>query len=58
MNYCHVSAQIAQHAYDCDEARCSECDSDNVETEQYGKVWSKDCLDCGHYEDNEQDYEV
>ena len=57
MTYCHVSAQIAQHASDCDEIRCSECDSEDLEVEQYGKVWSKNCLDCGFYEDNSQNYE-
>jgi hypothetical protein len=53
MTYCHVSAQIAQHAHDCDEIRCSECDSEEVEVERNNRYWSKDCLDCGFHEDNE-----
>jgi translation initiation factor 2 beta subunit (eIF-2beta)/eIF-5 len=53
MTYCHVSAQIAQHAHDCDEIRCSECDSEEVEVKRNKRYWSKNCLDCGFYEDNE-----
>lgn len=54
---CIVSMQIAQHAHDCDDIRCSECDSDEIEVEQYGKFWSKQCVECGYYEDNSQCYE-
>ena len=51
MTYCHVSAQIAQHA-NCDkEVTCDKCDSDNVDYED-GDIWFKHCLDCGFYEDN------
>ena len=57
MSYCHVSAQIATHADDCDEIRCSECDSDDVIAEEYGKFWSIYCFECGHDEDNSQNYE-
>jgi|TARA_R110000796_G_scaffold148262_6_gene265131 hypothetical protein len=57
MTYCHVSAQIAQHAHDCDSVVCSNCDSENVDSEQAGKFWFKRCLDCDHYEDNHQNYE-
>lgn len=57
MTYCHISAQIAQHAHDCNDETCSECDSENLEIEQSGNLWSKNCLDCGHYEDNHQNYE-
>ena len=56
MTYCHVSAQIAQFADDCDSEICPECDSELV-VSQLGTMWSKHCEDCGHHEDNEQDYE-
>jgi predicted nucleic-acid-binding Zn-ribbon protein len=53
MNYCVISQQIAQHAHDCDEIRCSECDSESVEVERNKNYWSKKCLDCGFSEDND-----
>ena len=57
MSYCHVSAQIAQFADDCDSEVCPECDNENLEVSQLGTMWSKHCSDCGYYEDNEPDYE-
>ena len=54
MSYCHVSAQIAQYAHDCDEIRCSECDSAALIIEQNGNLSSVYCIDCQHEEDNLQ----
>lgn len=53
MTYCHVSAQIAQHADDCDiEVTCAFCGSDDVKYET-GAEWFKHCYICGTYEDEE-----
>jgi pimeloyl-CoA synthetase len=53
MTYCHVSAQIAQHADDCDiDVTCDFCKSDNVDYIT-GPEWYKHCGDCGVYEDKE-----
>ena len=52
MSYCHVSSQIAQHAHDEDEIRCSECDSAALIIEQNGNLSSVYCIDCQHEEDN------
>ena len=49
MSYCHVSAQIATHADDCDEIRCSECDSKAVIIEG-SSIY---CIDCQFEEEEE-----
>lgn len=58
MSYCHVSAQIAEYADQCEDETCPECDSDELEVSSLAGMWWKKCNECGYYEDNEPDYEL